>query len=175
MEFNAVQQSGLSHNLCSPSALANWLHRYRPSPNRQYTMGHPSPNPGMQTVYSYGSLPHEQHQHQHHQQHHHHHQQNQHQQGLQPTSRPSSSQHTWAVPHAHPMYYATPQGAALGNGENQRQFIGRPEIITSQPTSTSSVVYSNATTAPQSLATTDYFPGVIDTSKRLEKQTLTHH
>jgi hypothetical protein len=41
-------------------------------------------------------------------------------------------------------------------------------MMTSQPTVTSGVVYSTTMTAPQSLATTDYFPGVIDTSKRLQ-------
>jgi hypothetical protein len=51
--------------------------------------------------------------------------------------------------------------------------MGRSDVMTSQPTVTSGVVYSNSMTAPQSLATTNYFPGVIDTSKRPEKHTCT--
>ncbi|KAI4911173.1 hypothetical protein J4E85_011311 [Alternaria conjuncta] len=120
----------------------------------------------MQSMYSYASLPpHEQQQHQHqHQQHQQQQQQAQHQQqGLHPMSRPSPPQPTWAVPQTQ-QYYATPRGPAVGSREDQRQFMGRPDMMTSQPTVTSGVGYSTTMTAPQSLATTDYFPGVIDTS-----------
>jgi hypothetical protein len=133
-------------------AQTNRPNRYRPSPNRQYAMGHPSPTPGMQSMYPYGDLP--QHGQQHHQQ-----------QGMQPMSRPSPPQSTWAVPQTHPSYYAAPQGPNVGSREDQRQLMGRQDVMTSQPTVTSSVVYSNSMTAPHSLATTNYFPGVIDTSK----------
>ena len=116
-------------------------------------------------MYSYGDLP--PHGQQHHQQ------QQQQQQGMQPMSRPSPPQPTWAVPQTHPSYYAAPQGPTAGSRENQQQFMGRSDVMTSQPTVTSGVVYSNSMTAPQSLATTNYFPGVIDTSKRPEEHTCT--
>lgn len=137
----------------------NRLHRYRPSPNRQYAMGHSSSAPGMQTMYAYGDL-------QHNQQHH----QHQQQQGMQPMSRPSPPQPTWAVPHTHSSYYAAPRGPTVGGREDQQQFMGRPDTMTSQPTATTGGIYSSSMNAPQSLATTNYFPNVIDTSKRLQKQ-----
>jgi len=119
-------------------------------------------------MYSYASLPpHEQQQHQQQHQQHQQQQQQHQQQGLHPMSRPSPPQPTWAVPQTQ-QYYATPRGPAIGSREDQRQFMGRADMMTSQPTSTSGVVYSTTMTAPQSLATTDYFPGVIDTSKLLQ-------
>ncbi|KAL1797210.1 hypothetical protein ACET3X_003816 [Alternaria dauci] len=129
----------------------NAVQQYRPSPNRQYAMEHSSPTPGMQTIYAYGDLQHRQ-------------QQHQHQQGVQPMSRPSPPQPTWALPQSHPSYYATPRGPTVGAREDQQQFMGRPDMMTSQPTVTTGVIYSSSTTAPQALATTNYFPNVIDTS-----------
>ncbi|EFQ90907.1 hypothetical protein PTT_12434 [Pyrenophora teres f. teres 0-1] len=127
MEFNAVQQ-------------------YRSSPNRQYAMGHSSPTPGTQMMYSYGNLPQ---------------QQQQQQQNLQHMSSQSPPQPTWAVPQTHAPYYA--QGAG-GNRENVGHLMARTDVNTSQPSVSSSVAYTNSMSTPQSLATTNYFPGVIDTS-----------
>ncbi|KAF1834738.1 hypothetical protein BDW02DRAFT_320953 [Decorospora gaudefroyi] len=130
MEFNAVQQ-------------------YRPSPNRQYTMGHPSPTPGTHMMYSYGALP----------------QQGQRQpQALQQISRPSPPQSTWVVPQTHTPYYAMPRGPGVRNMEDSGHVLARADVSTTQSPAQSCAAYSNSMSASQSLATTDYFPGVIDTS-----------
>ncbi|CAN9247584.1 unnamed protein product [Alternaria alternata] len=110
-------------------------------------------------MYAYGDLQHSQQHHQHQQQ-----------QGMQPMSRPSPPQPTWAVPQTHSSYYAAPRGPTVGGREDQQQFMGRPDMMTSQPTATTGGIYSSSMNAPQSLATTNYFPNVIDTSKRLQKQ-----
>ncbi|KAL5445650.1 hypothetical protein PMIN07_005307 [Paraphaeosphaeria minitans] len=141
MEFNAVQQ-------------------YRSSPNRSYAVnqqpGHPT-----QMMYSYGGVT---------LQHPQHHQQPQHQQRQQPhhiqhVSRPSPPQPTWAVPqsHSHSQYYPMASGPRKApvatTREEQQRYVSRPDV-----TSTHSPALSTANYRPDNLETTDYFPGVIDTS-----------
>jgi hypothetical protein len=126
------------------------LYRYRPSPNRQYTIGHPSPTPGSQMMYSYGNL---------------HPQVQQQPQSIQRMSRPSPPQPTWAVPQTHTSYYAMPRGSGGGGREDPGHLLARTESTTSQPSAMSSAEYDNSMAVTHSHATTDYFPGVIDTSK----------
>jgi hypothetical protein len=136
---------------CHPElAGTDRLYRYRPSPNRQYTMGRPSPTPGSQMMYSYGNLPP---------------QGQQHPQSLQHMSRPSPPQPTWEVSQTHPSYYDMPRGSGVGGREDSGHLLARTDATTSQPLALSSAAYSNSMAATHSLATTDYFPGVIDTSK----------
>ncbi|KAL6158165.1 hypothetical protein ACJQWK_07924 [Exserohilum turcicum] len=121
----------------------NTVQQYRQPPGRQYPMGHNSPVPGTQPMYSYTGLP----------------TQGQAQpqpQGLMQMSRPSPPHNTWAMPQAHAPYYAAPR--------DNREGLAQAGLSTSQPSVTSSDMYSNSMAAPTSLATTDFFPGVIDTS-----------
>jgi hypothetical protein len=101
-------------------------------------------------MYSYGSLPpHGQQQ----------------PQNLQQMSRPSPPQPTWEVPQTHTSYYALPRGSGAVGREESVHVLARTEATTSQPPAMSSAGYSNSMATTHSLATTDYFPGVIDTSK----------
>jgi hypothetical protein len=101
-------------------------------------------------MYSYGNLPP---------------QGQQHPQSLQHMSRPSPPQPTWEVPQTHTSYYDMPQGSGAGGREDSGHLLARTDATTSQPPALSSAAYSNSMATTHSLATTDYFPGVIDTSK----------
>ena len=101
-------------------------------------------------MYPYGSLP----------------QQGQHQaQPMPQMSRPSPPQPTWEVPQTHTLYYDVPQGPGVYGRGDSGHLLARPDATTSQPSAMSSAAYSNTMATTHSLATTDYFPGVIDTSK----------
>ncbi|KAF2824658.1 hypothetical protein CC86DRAFT_296021 [Ophiobolus disseminans] len=123
----------------------NAIQQYRPSSNRGYPMHQSSPTSGPQMMYSYGTVP---------------------QQGQQPPqtmqhmSRPSPPQPTWAVPQTHNPYYQMSRGPAMGSREESGYQLARTDVATSQSPAMSSTSYGNITP----LATTDYFPGVIDTS-----------
>lgn len=125
-------------------------YRYRPSPNRSYTMGHSSPTPGTQMMYPYGNVPL---------------QGQQQQQNVQQMSRPSPPQPTWAVPQSHNPYYSVPRGPIMGSREESGHLLARSGIATSQSPALSNATYSNSMAGAPTLPTTDYFPGVIDTSK----------
>jgi hypothetical protein len=150
MRFSSKLPMALSCQ--SRPAHADRLYRYRPSPNRQYNIGQPSPTPGTQMMYSYGNLPPRG---------------QQQPQTLQQMSRPSPPQPTWEVPQTHNSYYAMPRGSGVGGRDDPGHLLPRTDVTTSQPPAMSSGAYSNSVAATHSLATTDYFPGVIDTSKLL--------
>ncbi|XP_014553814.1 hypothetical protein COCVIDRAFT_106733 [Bipolaris victoriae FI3] len=126
------------------------VQQYRPSPNRQHTMGHPSPTPGTQMMYPYGGLAPQG-------------QQQQHPQNLLQMSRPSPPQSSWAIPQPHPSYYGAPRGPVVGRQDSGHS-LARTDVNVTQPAATSSDFYSNSMAPPTSLAPTDFFPGVIDTS-----------
>ncbi|RAR03306.1 hypothetical protein DDE83_008275 [Stemphylium lycopersici] len=85
-------------------------------------------------------------------------------QNLLQIPRPSPPQPSWAVPQTHPSYYAAPRGPPVGNREDSSHLIARSNMNAAQTSVTSSDVYSNSMAVPPSLTTTDFFPGVIDTS-----------
>ncbi|OAL43529.1 hypothetical protein IQ07DRAFT_296659 [Pyrenochaeta sp. DS3sAY3a] len=127
----------------------NAIQQYRPSPNRSYTMGHSSPTPGTQMMYPYGNVPL---------------QGQQQPQNVQQMSRPSPPQPTWAVPQSHNPYYSVPRGPIMGSREESGHLLARSGIATSQSPALSNATYSNSMAGAPTLPTTDYFPGVIDTS-----------
>jgi hypothetical protein len=53
----------------------------------------------------------------------------------------------------------------MNSREDSRHLLARPDSTTSQSPALSGATYSSAMHGPGTLATTDYFPGVIDTSK----------
>ncbi|KAF2032409.1 hypothetical protein EK21DRAFT_99045 [Setomelanomma holmii] len=111
-------------------------------------MSQASPTSGPQMVYPYNGL-----------------QQGQPQpQSMQHLSRPSPPQSTWVVPPAHNQYHQMPRGPTMGNGEEHGHLIARSDVTTSQSPALSAATYSNSMHGPGTIATTDYFPGVIDTS-----------
>jgi len=109
-------------------------------------MHHSSPTPGPQMMYSYGASPHQGHQQPH---------------VMQQMSRPSPPQSTWAVPQVHHPYYQMPRGPPMGNRDENGHLLPRLETTSSQ----SPAQYSNAMNSSTPLTSTDYFPGVIDTSR----------
>jgi hypothetical protein len=114
-----------------------------------------SPTMGPQMMYPYGAAPHPGHQQSHNMQH---------------MSRPSPPQPTWAVPQAHNPYYQMPRGPAMGNREDNGHLLPRSETTSSQ----SPAHFSNSMHSSTPLASTDYFPGVIDTSRYTHGVTLLH-
>ncbi|KAH7392143.1 hypothetical protein DE146DRAFT_766270 [Phaeosphaeria sp. MPI-PUGE-AT-0046c] len=92
------------------------------------------------------------------------------QQGYQQTQpmsqrpKPSPPQPTWAVPQTHNPYYQMPRGQTMNSREDNRHMLARPDVNTTQSPVHSHNTYSNSMQNPGHLATTDYFPGVIDTS-----------
>lgn len=82
--------------------------------------------------------------------------------GLQQMTRPSPPQSTWAVPQPHNSYYPMPRGGVPGSHEEKNHLMPTHNVNTSQSPAMTSAAYSNSMSAP--LTTTDYFPGVIDTS-----------
>jgi hypothetical protein len=58
-----------------------------------------------------------------------------------------------------------PRGQTMNIREDSRHSLARPDATSGQSPALSSVTYSSAMHGPGTLATTDYFPGVIDTSK----------
>ncbi|KAH8708546.1 hypothetical protein GQ44DRAFT_459914 [Phaeosphaeriaceae sp. PMI808] len=127
----------------------NAIQQYRPSSNGAYPINQSSPIPGPQMMYPYGSMPL---------------QGQQQTQSTQQISRPSPPQPTWAVPPTHQPYYQIPSGQPMGNREDPRHLSARPDATASQSPAMSSATFSNSIHGPGTLATTDYFPGVIDTS-----------
>ncbi|KAI8936674.1 hypothetical protein NX059_007069 [Plenodomus lindquistii] len=125
----------------------NAVQQYRLSPNRPYATGQSSPTPGPEMMYTYGA--------------HALHSQQQ-SQGL-PMSRPSPPQPTWAVPQTHNQYYAMPRGPPMRVRE-EMEHMARSNVSTAQSPAQSTSTYSSGMNGAGSLATTDYFPGVIDTS-----------
>jgi hypothetical protein len=110
---------------------------------------------------------------QHHQQQHHQHQQ-QHQQHQQPhqmqhISRPSPPHPTWAIPqsHSHSQYYPMPPKAPVSTTREEQQQQQQRYVSRTDVTAAHSPALSTATYRPDNLGTTDYFPGVIDTSRFL--------
>jgi hypothetical protein len=98
-------------------------------------------------------------------------------QPMQQISRPSPPQPTWAVPHTHNPYYQMPRGQAMGHREDNRHLLARSDVTTTQSPVSNNIPYTNSMHGSSHLATTDYFPGVIDTSKSKDgiySQTYTH-
>ena len=114
-------------------------------------MGQSSPTPATQMMYSYGNLPLQA--------------QQQQQQTVQQMSRPSPPQPTWAVPQTHNPYYSMPRSAIMGSREESGHLMARSDVATSQSPALSNAAFSNSMNGTGALSTTDYFPGVIDTSK----------
>jgi hypothetical protein len=101
-------------------------------------------------MYSYGTLP----------------QQGQHQpQPMQQMTRPSPPQPTWAVPQTHNPYYQMPRSQVMSSREDNRHTLARTDVASSQSPTPNNIAYSNSMHGKGTLSTTDYFPGVIDTSK----------
>jgi hypothetical protein len=138
-----------------PGYRSQWMrllteYRYRPSPNRPYPMGQSSPVPTPQMMYSYGNVP----------------LSGQSQpQTQQQMTRPSPPQPTWAVPQPHNSYYSMQRGPVSGSREESRHQMSTTNMTNSQSPALSSATFSHSMNSSGSLATTDYFPGVIDTSK----------
>lgn len=86
-------------------------------------------------------------------------------QNLVQMSRPSPPQPSWAVPQSHPSYYGAQRGPAVINRQDSANPLVQPDVNSTQPSVTNSDYYSNSMAPPTSLAGTDFFPGVIDTSK----------
>lgn len=128
----------------------NAIQQYHPSPpNRPFNMGQSSPTPAAQMMYSYGNLPL---------------QGQQQPQNMQQMSRPSPPESTWMVPQTHNPYYSMPRGPIPGSREEASHLLARSDVVTSQSPALSSATFSNSMNGAGTLATTDYFPGVIDTS-----------
>jgi hypothetical protein len=101
-------------------------------------------------MYPYGTLP----------------QHGQHQaQPMQQMTRPSPPQPTWAVPQTHNPYYQMPRSQVMSSREDNRHTLARPDVASSQSPTPNNIAYSNSMHGQGTLSTTDYFPGVIDTSK----------
>jgi hypothetical protein len=98
-------------------------------------------------------------------------------QPMQQMSRPSPPQPTWAVPQTHNPYYQMPRGQAMGSRDDTRHVIARSDVATTQSPVSNNIPYTNSMHGSSHLATTDYFPGVIDTSESqhvIFSQTYTH-
>lgn len=126
-------------------AQADFEYRYRPSSNGSFSMGHASPTPASQMMYSYGL--HSGHTQQQPQTEHH-------------MARPSPLQPTWAVPHTHSPYYPMPRPPTVGRTEDHNQSIAK-----SQSPALNTISYSTGMSGGEMHSTTDYFPGIIDTSE----------
>ena len=100
-------------------------------------------------MYNYGNIPL-----QHHQQNH----------GTQNMSRPSPPQPTWNVPHSHATYYSMQKPPSAVSREESQRMLARSDITNSHSPALSNATYRPTISAPEGLGTTDYFPGVIDTS-----------
>lgn len=130
-------------------------YRYRPSSNRGYPMHQSAPTSGTQMMFPYSPVLH---------------QGQQLPQALQQMSRPSPPQPTWTVPQTHNTYYQMSRGPAMGSREDSGYHLARTDISSSQSPALSGTTFSNSMNGPAPLATTDYFPGVIDTSKYEQPQ-----
>jgi hypothetical protein len=131
-------------------AYAEGCYRYRPSSNGAYPLHQSSPTPGSQIMYPYGT---------------HSQQGPQPAQPMQQLSRPSPPQTTWAVPQTQNQYYQMPRGQAMSNREDTRHLVTRTDIAPSHSTASGNTTFSSSMHGSGHLATTDYFPGVIDTSR----------
>ncbi|KAL5113633.1 hypothetical protein ACEQ8H_008498 [Pleosporales sp. CAS-2024a] len=86
-------------------------------------------------------------------------------QSMPQISKPSPPQPTWAVPQTHNQYYQMPRALTTANREDSRHMLAKPAITTTQSPVPSHAPFTNSTHGPSHLPTTDYFPGVIDTSR----------
>jgi hypothetical protein len=93
-------------------------------------------------------------------------------QPMQHMSRPSPPQPTWAVPQTHNPYYQMPRSQAMSSRDDARHMLGRSDVVTAQSPVSSNTPFTNSMHGSNHLATTDYFPGVIDTSKSPFQQFL---
>jgi hypothetical protein len=125
-------------------------YRYRPSPDRSYTTDPHSSTPPPHMMYSYSHLPM---------------QAQQQPQTVQHMSRPSPPQTTWAVPQTHNPYYPMPRGPTPGSRDEPGHLLARSEVSAAHSPAMIMTTYSSGINDAGTLATTDYFPGVIDTSK----------
>ena len=139
---------------CSPLSHLLTKYRYRPSPNSSYSMGQSSPVPTPQMMYSYGNIPLQG-------------QQQQQAQTLQQLTRPSPPQPTWAVPQPHNPYYPMQRVPIPGSREDSGYLMSTSNTSTSQSLAIGSATFSSSISGSRLFATTDYFQGVIDTSKSL--------
>ena len=110
-------------------------------------------------MYSYGGVPLQQQQQQPYPQHQ--------QPHVQHMSRPSPPQPTWAVPQTHNPYYAPHKSPVPPTREEQQRYVSRPDVTTTHSPALSASTFRPPISAADSLGTTDYFPGVIDTSEPL--------
>ncbi|KAL6703807.1 hypothetical protein ACN47E_009026 [Coniothyrium glycines] len=127
----------------------NTVQQYRPSSNRPYAMAQSSTSPQTHMMYSYGngSL-----------------QGQQQSQGLQHMTRPSPPQPTWAVPQPHNPYFSVQRGNVPGSREGPAHMLSTTQVTASPSSTMNGASFSSSLDTPGSLTTTDYFPGVIDTS-----------
>lgn len=82
-------------------------------------------------------------------------------QQLHQVSRPSPPNSTWAVPPMHNTYYQVQRGAVATSREESERLAAKSDVSASNSPALSTATFRNA---HDGLGTTDYFPGVIDTS-----------
>jgi hypothetical protein len=113
-------------------------------------MGQSSPTPASQMMYPYS-----------------HHSGHGQQQPQTPhhMAKPAPLQPTWAVPQTHSPYYPMPRAPPVGRREDPGQLLG-----TSQSPAMNTITYNNGMTGAEIHSTTDYFPGIIDTSEYCERK-----
>ncbi|KAF2275469.1 uncharacterized protein EI97DRAFT_475469 [Westerdykella ornata] len=130
----------------------NAIQQYRPAPNRPFTNTRPSSRQAVQMLYPYGSIPVQQQQH--------------HSQVIHPHPKLSPPYSTWTVPQTHNPYPHLQKFPASNSREDYEQLGARPNITVSNNHSPalSNAAFRSDVGVSESLPTTDYFPGVIDTS-----------
>ncbi|KAF2865273.1 hypothetical protein BDV95DRAFT_632459 [Massariosphaeria phaeospora] len=125
----------------------NALPQYRPSPNRSYTVAHPSSQHAAHMMYPYNNL----------------HMQSQQPQALQHVSQPSPPQPTWAVPQPHYHYQNMQRGPMPGGRDESEHIMPKTDVTASHSPALSNGPFRSMN-PPDGLGHTDFFPGVIDTS-----------
>lgn len=125
-------------------------YRYRSSPNRSYTTIPHSSTPPPHTMYSYSHLPM---------------QAQQQPETVQRIPRPSPPQITWAVPQIHNPYHPMPSDPTPGSRDDADQLLARSEVSAAHSPALNMTTYRTGINDTRTLATTNYFPGVIDTSE----------
>jgi hypothetical protein len=138
--------------------IADCVYRYRPASNRSFTITQPSSRHATQMMYPYGNVPLQPQQPQAMQQH------QQHQQQHHPHSRPSPPYPTWAVPQTHNPYAHMQKTSVEGSRDDYQPLAARTDPATSQSPALSNAHFRNTMGGQETLGT-DYFPGVIDTSR----------
>jgi hypothetical protein len=131
-------------------------YRYRASPNGSYAGTRPPSRHATQMMYPYGGM-------QMHQQQQQSQPQQQPAQPLTQHSRPSPPYSSWAVPQPHNPYAHMQKPPAVGSREEYEHLGSRSDVTVSNSPALSTATFRNGMGGAETLTTTDYFPGVIDT------------